>query len=47
MKLISTYKSFCTTIEQILSVYGSVTKDEIIEIKNPIIGDISLRRKRK
>ena len=40
-------KGFCTTIEQILSVYGSVTKDEIIEIKNPIIGDISLRRKKK
>jgi hypothetical protein len=38
-------KGFCVTIEQILSVYGKVTKEEIIEIKKPILGNISLRRK--
>ena len=38
-------KGFCVTIEQILSAYGWVTKEEILAIKRPIIGDISLRRK--
>jgi len=38
-------KSFCVTIEQILSAYGGVTKEEMLMIKRPIIGDISLRRK--
>ena len=38
-------KGFCTTIEQILSAYGQVTKSEMLAIKNPILGNISLRRK--
>ncbi len=40
-------KGFCTTIEQILSAYGNVSKEEMLKIKRPIIGDMSLRRKRK
>ena len=40
-------KGFCTTIEQILNAYGDVTSAEMMEIKNPIIGNISLRRKTK
>jgi len=39
-------KGFCTTIEQILVAYGEVTSSEIMELKNPIIGNISLRRKK-
>ena len=39
-------KGFCTTIEQILVAYGEVTSSEILELKNPIIGNISLRRKK-
>ena len=38
-------KGFCVTIEQILAAYGEVTKDEMLAIKQPIIGNISLRRK--
>jgi len=38
-------KGFCTTIEQILSSYGQVTKAEMLDIKKPIIGNISLRSK--
>ena len=37
-------KGYCTTIEQILSAYGGVSAEEMMEIKRPIIGDISLRR---
>ena len=37
-------KGFCTTIEQIISSYGGVTKAEMLAIKRPIIGEISLRR---
>ena len=40
-------KGFCTTIEQILSAYGNVTLDEMLEIKRPIIGEVSLRRKKE
>ncbi len=40
-------KGFCRTIEQILSVYGNTSLEEILEIKRPIIGDISLKRKIK
>ncbi len=40
-------KGFCTTIEQILRAYGGVTADEIIKVKEPIIGNISLKRKKK
>lgn len=38
-------KGFCVTIEQILAAYGEVTKEEMLAIKEPIIGNISLRRK--
>lgn len=38
-------KGFCTTIEQILASYGQVTKAEMLEIKRPILGNLSLRRK--
>ena len=40
-------KGFCTTIEQILSAYGDITAAEMMEIKRPILGNISLRRKVK
>ena len=36
---------FCTTIEQILAAYGNVGVDEMMKIKRPVIGEISLRRK--
>ena len=39
-------KGFCTTIEQILLAYGDVSSAEMMEIKNPIIGNVSLSRKR-
>lgn len=38
-------KGFCTTVEQILASYGDVTSHEMMEIKMPIIGSVSLRRK--
>jgi len=37
-------KGFCTTIEQILNAYGGVSSEEMMKIKRPIIGEISLRR---
>ncbi|MEA1892187.1 MAG: hypothetical protein U9N33_05680 [Campylobacterota bacterium] len=40
-------KGFCTTLEQILSAYGNVSLEEMLEIKRPIIGEVSLRRKKK
>ena len=40
-------KGYCVTIEQILAAYGGVTKEEMIDIKQPIIGNISLRRKKQ
>ena len=40
-------KGFCTTIEQILNVYGGITSAEIMEIKKPILGNISLKRKKR
>lgn len=40
-------KSFCTTIEQILRAYGDIAPEEIRKIKEPIIGNISLGRKKK
>ena len=40
-------KGYCTTIEQILSAYGGVSAEEMLEIKRPIIGDVSLRRGKK
>jgi len=39
-------KGYCVTIEQILSGYGGVSK-EMLAIKRPIIGNVSLRRKTK
>ncbi len=39
-------KGFCVTIEQILASYGGITSSEMLEIKKPIIGNISLRRKK-
>lgn len=38
-------KGFCVTIEQILAAYGGATKEEMLAIKEPIIGSLSLRRK--
>jgi len=38
-------KGFCVTIEQILASYSEVSSAEMLEIKKPIIGNISLRRK--
>ena len=38
-------KGFCTTVEQILAAYGGITKEAMMAIKEPIIGDVSLRRK--
>ncbi|MFK5936900.1 MAG: hypothetical protein QM497_00755, partial [Sulfurimonas sp.] len=38
-------KGYCITIEQILAAYARVTSSEMLEIKNPIIGNISLKRK--
>ena len=40
-------KGYCVTIEQILSAYGKVSKEEMLAIKRPIIGNVSLRRKTK
>ena len=40
-------KGYCVTIEQILAAYGGVTKEEMLDIKKPIIGNISLRRKKQ
>ena len=40
-------KGYCVTIEQILSGYGGVSKEEMLAIKRPIIGNVSLRRKKK
>lgn len=38
-------KGFCTTIEQILAAYGGVTSADMMKIKEPILGNESLRRK--
>ena len=38
---------FCTTMEQILSSYGKVTDAEIEAIKEPIIGTVTLTRRKK
>jgi len=40
-------KGYCVTLEQILSAYGAVSKETMLEIKRPIIGDVSLRRAKK
>ena len=39
-------KGFCVTIEQILASYGGITSTEMLAIKKPIIGNMSLRRKK-
>jgi hypothetical protein len=36
-------KGFCTTLEQILSAYGGVSVEEMMRIKEPILGNESLR----
>lgn len=36
-------KGFCTTLEQILSAYSEISQEEIIKIKEPILGNESLR----
>ena len=36
-------KGFCTTLEQILSAYGGVSAEEMTKIKEPILGNESLR----
>ena len=38
---------YCTTLEQLLAGYGNVTSEEMITIRKPIIGEISLRRKQQ
>lgn len=40
-------KGFCTTLEQILTIYGGISPAQIKEIKKPILGDISLKRPNK
>ncbi|WP_151899690.1 hypothetical protein MLC52_09835 [Sulfurimonas sp. NW15] len=40
-------KGYCTTLEQILIAYGNISKETILEIRKPIIGDVSLRRKKR
>ena len=40
-------KGYCTTIEQILNAYGGVSSDEMMKIKKPLIGEVSLRRGKK
>ena len=40
-------KGYCVTLEQILSAYGDITKEEMLNIKRPIIGNVSLRRTNK
>ena len=40
-------KGYCVTLEQILAAYGNVTKEDMLSIKRPIIGNVSLRRKSK
>ena len=38
-------KGFYVAIEQILLAYGEVTKEEILDIKRPIIGEVSFGKK--
>ena len=37
-------KGFCTTIEQILQIYGAMSLEEIQKIKEPILGSMNLNR---
>lgn len=39
-------KGFCTTMEQILEIWGSFSDEEIKKIKAPILGDENLNRKK-
>ena len=43
---LSHVKGFCVTIEQILASYAKITSTEMLAIKKPIIGNVSLRRKK-
>lgn len=38
-------KGFCTTIEKILAAYGEVTAEDMMKIKEPILGDELLQIK--
>ena len=38
-------RGFCSAIEQILAVYGEATVDEILKIREPILGPTPLRNK--
>jgi hypothetical protein len=38
-------KGFCATIEKILAAYGGVTAEDMMKIKEPILGDESLQIK--
>lgn len=38
-------KGFCTTVEKMLAIYGSVSSEEMMKIKRPILGEMSLRYK--
>lgn len=40
-------KGYCVTLEQILSAYGGVSSQEMMRIKRPILGEVSLRRAKK
>ena len=40
-------KGYCVTIELILNAHGDVTAEEMMKIKRPIIGEVSLRRAKK
>ena len=40
-------KGFCITLEQILAAYGGVSSKEMMKIKEPILGNESLRRKER
>ena len=40
-------KGHCTTIEQLLNAYGGVSSEEMMKIKRPIVGEVSLRRGKK
>ena len=40
-------KGYCVTLEQILYAYGGISKEEMLDIKLPIIGNMSLRRKKQ
>ena len=36
-------RGYCRTIEQILNIYGSLTEEDIVNIKKPILGNTSMK----